>query len=39
MRFVFFPEDFNLYSDEIDIIGLIFVSIPDFTPDLMFNYR
>jgi len=33
IRFVFFSEDFDKCSDEIEVVGLIFMSIPSFTPD------
>ena len=33
MKFVFFSEDFDQCSDEIDVVGFIVVSILDFTPD------
>jgi len=38
MRFVFFSEDFDQCSDKINVVGLIFVSIPDFTPDYTVAY-
>ena len=38
MRFVFFSEDFDQCSDEINVVGLIFVSIPSFTPNYTVEY-
>ena len=34
---VFILEDFDRNSDEIDVLGIIVMCIPDFTPD--FNVR
>ena len=34
---MFILEDFDRNSDEIDVLGIIVVCIPDFTPD--FNVR
>jgi len=33
VRFVFFFKDFDYCSDEIDVVGFIIVSIPNFSPD------
>jgi len=33
MRLVFVSEDFDRCSDEIHVVGVIVVGIPDFTPD------
>ena len=38
MRFLFFSEDFDQCSDEINVVGLIFVSIPSFTPNYTVEY-
>ena len=38
MSFVFFSEDFGQRSDEIEVVGLIFVSFSILPSIILFNY-